>query len=304
MDFEKQIRQALKTEAEKASGTEGMKEKVMNNIFLKKGRTRMKKRLLAGIMATAILIPTAGFAGYSYLSDRIFGSQDNFISQGGSRAEYAHIEEKLTQAKRALNEKEYAELEQLLKEIARYHAKMAEPGGKLNVDRLTKEEKQRYNQLEKEMEPYAAKITVKEDNPVDILTIEESQKLLSFPVHHPSYVPEGYTLGSAVGVMDANAKKSKPVINMYYEHGDAGIGIFQQEIGAGEQVGMPDEYERIQKYKLESYEVTFGQGGSDKEDGLSLVVPAQGGKSAYRIYIAGKFPQAELEKIALSIVHQ
>ncbi|MDE1399006.1 DUF3600 domain-containing protein, partial [Bacillus licheniformis] len=63
----------------------------------------MKKRLIAGVAAAAIMIPTAGFAGYSYLSDGIFGSQENFVAQGGTKAEYQHVEEKLAQAKRVLN---------------------------------------------------------------------------------------------------------------------------------------------------------------------------------------------------------
>lgn len=304
MDFEKQIRQVLKTETEKASETAGMKDKVMNSISFKKERTGMKKRLLAGIAAAVILVPTAGFAGYSYLSDRIFGSQENFVSQGGNGAEYMHLEEKLTQAKRALNEKEYAELEQLLKENAQYHAKMAEPGGKLNVDRLTEEEKKRHDQLEKEMEPYSAKIMATEDRFIDILTIEESQKLLSFPVHHPAYVPEGYTLGSAVGVVAKDSKQKKPVINMYYEQGDAGIGILQEEMKNGERFEMLDEYGKIKEYKLGGYDARFGQGRAEEGNALLLIVPAQDSGSAYRIYVGGKLPQAELEKIALSIVRQ
>jgi hypothetical protein len=304
MDIETRIRRALKEETERMDDEAELKEKVMGAIPFKRERSIMKKRLLAGIVAAAIMVPTAGFAGYSYLADRIFGSQSDFVSQGGSGADYMRLEEKLAQAKKVLSDKEYTEMEALLKEVAQYHAKMSGPDGKLNVNRLTEAERQQYNQLEKRLDPYAAKLEKKQKNSVKILTLEESQKLLSFPVRTPAYVPEGYVLSSAVGALNADSKQAKPVINIYYEKGGEGLGILLREVSAGERPGVSDEYASVKEYNLQGYDAILGQDKNGKGSVLSLNVPAQGDKGAYHIYVSGPLSQSEIEKVALSIVRK
>ncbi|SDH56827.1 protein of unknown function [Aneurinibacillus thermoaerophilus] len=304
MDIENRLRQILKAEAERMKGTPEMRNRILSSISYKGEQKRMKKRLIAGVAAAAIMIPTAGFAGYSYLSDGIFGSQENFVAQGGTKAEYQHVEEKLAQAKRVLNSKEYKEMEALLKEAAGYHAKMAGPDGTLDASRLSEEEKQRYNQLEKELAPYSAKIMAAEESPVDTLTLEESQKLLTFPVRKPTYVPEGYVLRTEVGAVSKDTKERKPVINIYYEKGEEGLGILQQELEDPDDIHLFGTYSNIKEYTLEGFQALYGEKDKRNANGLSLIVPAKGKQSAYHIHVSGPLPKAELEKVALSIVQQ
>jgi hypothetical protein len=302
MEFEKQLRQALQTEVDNIRHTEDMKQNVLKNVPYEKGHQSMKKRVIAVMVAAAIMAPTAGFAGYSYLADHIFGSQEKFLSQGGTSEGYEHIEEKLKEAKKILNQQEYEQMESLLREVARYQKKMVGADGKPDMSRLSAAERERYAQLEKELEPYSEKVMQVQHRGVRILTLEESQKLLDFPVRTPIYVPQGYKLSNAVGVLSANAKHDKPTINMYYEKNGTGLGILQSGMRENDNVGLSNDYARTEEYTLQGYRALFGEKDGNKENTLIVMVPKQGNNSAYRIRVSGTLDRGELEKIALSMI--
>lgn len=123
----------------------------------KRGRSPMKKRLLAGIASVAILIPSAVFAS-SYLADEIFGSVKTIEQHGGSQESYQEIEGMLQTAKSKLSEAEFKEFMELFKEMVQLKLKMTDEKGIKLEEKLTQEEKQRFEQLVSKLAPFFEKI--------------------------------------------------------------------------------------------------------------------------------------------------
>ncbi|MZF05438.1 hypothetical protein GRA91_19070 [Bacillus anthracis] len=59
----------------------------------------------------------------------------------------------------------------------------------------------------------------------------------------------------------------------------------------------------IKKYKLNGYDVTFGEYKESNVRAMKIVVPGKEGENAYQIYINGSMlSKKELEKVLLSMV--
>ena len=117
----------------------------------------MKKRMLVGIAAVAILIPSAAFAA-SYLADGIFGSVATIEQHGGTQESYQEIEEMLQAAKGKLTEDEFEEYMDLFKQLMQLKLKITDENGVVHEEKLTKEEQQHWTQLASKLAPYFEKI--------------------------------------------------------------------------------------------------------------------------------------------------
>ncbi|AWP30487.1 MULTISPECIES: DUF3600 domain-containing protein [Paenibacillus] len=123
----------------------------------KKGRSPMKKRMLAGIAAVAILIPSAVYAS-SYLADGIFGSSTTIEQIGGTQEDYQEIEGMLQAAKDKLTEDEFKEYVELTKQLMQLKLKITDKNGVKHEEKLTKEEQQQFEELASKLAPYFEKI--------------------------------------------------------------------------------------------------------------------------------------------------
>lgn len=123
----------------------------------KRGKSPMKKRLITGIVAVAILIPSAVFAS-SYLADEIFGSVKTMEQHGGSQEGYEEIEGMLQIAKDKLTDDEFKEFKDLFKQMVELKLKMTDEKGISYEDRLTKEEQQQFKELVSKLAPFFKKI--------------------------------------------------------------------------------------------------------------------------------------------------
>ncbi|MGC5772792.1 DUF3600 domain-containing protein [Paenibacillus pabuli] len=123
----------------------------------KRGRLSMKKRMIAGIAAVAILIPSAAFAA-SYLADDIFGSPTTIEQHGGTQEEYQEIEGMLQAAKGKLTEDEFKEYMELTKQVVQLKLKITDEKGVKHEEKLTQEEQQQLEQLGARLTPYFEKI--------------------------------------------------------------------------------------------------------------------------------------------------
>lgn len=124
----------------------------------KKGRQPlMKKRLLASIVAVAILIPTAALAT-PYLADEIFGSSKAIMERGGTQQSYNEIEAFLQEAKGKLTDEEFTEYVALTKQLMQLKLKITDENGVPHEDKLTAEEQELYQQLASKLSPLFEKI--------------------------------------------------------------------------------------------------------------------------------------------------
>lgn len=161
MSIEKELREELRQAADSMHCPPDLYERVQQSYQHytneKRGRSPMKKRMLAGIAVVAILIPSAAFAA-SYLADDIFGSVATIEQHGGSQESYQEIEGMLQAAKGKLTEDEFKEYMELTKQIVQLKLKMTDEKGIKHEERLTQEEKQQFEQLASKVAPLFEKI--------------------------------------------------------------------------------------------------------------------------------------------------
>ncbi|WP_019640411.1 DUF3600 domain-containing protein [Paenibacillus fonticola] len=161
MSIDKDLREELRQVADSMHCPPDLYERVQQSyqhyVNGKRGRFSMKKRILTGIIAAAILIPSAVFAS-SYLADEIFGSVETIEQHGGSQESYQEIEEMLQAAKGKLTEDEFEEYTELFKQMVQLKLKMTDEKGIKHEEKLTKEEQQQFEQLGSKLAPYFEKI--------------------------------------------------------------------------------------------------------------------------------------------------
>lgn len=158
MSLEENLRRTLQAETEVWSAPPELKGKILDRIEPGQGGRRMKKWLIATILAASLVIPTGAYAGYHYLADSMYGSQDNFIQNGGTLEQYKQIEAKLQQAKQSLSEEDFNTMTTLLHKIGGFNLQIADASGTLHPEKLSAEDRERYNRLGAELEPYFSKL--------------------------------------------------------------------------------------------------------------------------------------------------
>ncbi|MFB9324597.1 DUF3600 domain-containing protein [Paenibacillus aurantiacus] len=161
MSIDKELREELRRAADSMHCPPEMVGRVRQSyqhyVNEKRGRSPMKKRLLAGIAAVAILIPSAVFAS-SYLADDIFGSSATIKQHGGTQEDYQEIEGVLQAAKGKLTEDEFKTYMELSKQLMQLKLKITDENGVRHEEELTQEEQQQWEQLAAELAPYFEKI--------------------------------------------------------------------------------------------------------------------------------------------------
>ncbi|MEC0239996.1 DUF3600 domain-containing protein [Paenibacillus dokdonensis] len=158
MSLDERLRTAFKEETEEWTAPAELKEKILNQVVHIQGGRRMKKWVVTCILAASLLIPTGAFAGYSYISDSIYGSQENIAEFGVTQKQYDELEAKLQAVKQNLSEEEFTKLMSLLKELGSYNLKMADADGEFNVEKLSAGEQKNYKKLTTELEPIFNKL--------------------------------------------------------------------------------------------------------------------------------------------------
>ncbi|WP_340007174.1 DUF3600 domain-containing protein [Paenibacillus sp. FSL K6-0276] len=154
MNFNEELRTVLQGEARNLSAPPELKEQILNRTVAKQGGRRMKKWLVASIMAAALLIPTGVYAGYHYLADTMYGSQATAATIGVTQKQYDRLEAKLQNAKQSFNEEEFTRLMSLLKELGVYNLQMADAEGVFHLEQLSAKDQKAYKDLQAELKPY------------------------------------------------------------------------------------------------------------------------------------------------------
>ncbi|GIP26378.1 hypothetical protein J23TS9_15080 [Paenibacillus sp. J23TS9] len=158
MSLDERLRTAFKEETEEWTAPAELKEKILNQVARNQGGRRMKKWVVTCILAASLLIPAGAFAGYSYLSDSIYGSQENIAEYGVIPQQYDELEAKLQSAKQILSGEEFTKFMSLLKELGPLNVKMADTNGEFNLEKLSAGEQKNYKRLLTELEPYFHKL--------------------------------------------------------------------------------------------------------------------------------------------------
>ncbi|WP_458460512.1 DUF3600 domain-containing protein [Paenibacillus sp.] len=159
MKLDEQLRTAYQEETKDWSVPARIKHKIMDGIrsdsHLRRNR---KKWLVTGLLAAVIIIPTGAYAGYTYLADGIYGSQENITAMGGTAEDYMRLEAKLQTAKAHFSEEEFGQYMDLLKQMGQMALKYADSQGNMHPEQWSTVEQERYSLLVVELEPFFEKL--------------------------------------------------------------------------------------------------------------------------------------------------
>lgn len=326
MDFEKQLRDELHRLADQIQPPDQLKARVVTSFEGSRKETRghtIKKRLITAIMAVAILVPTGVFAGPKLpsLVEKIVGSPEKASEKlGVSKEGYENFNQTLEVAKQILTDEEYEHLTALLKEQYQFWGKISvvENGERRSdykkYESLTAEEKKRFSEIMRELDVYNEKIYGK-----FTYKIEETQKIVGYPIKLPTYIPNGYVLEETTIKANPTVGTPKPVIEFRYKNSytegnityENEFSIVQSDIsGPGsESFVVPSafnnkeiKFDKLTGYNLDGYSISYGE-YSHGATGMKIIVPAKASNNAYQIYIGySNLSKEELEKILLSMV--
>ncbi|MGW6147941.1 hypothetical protein ACWFN4_10520 [Bacillus mycoides] len=329
MDFEKYITNELKRKAGSIEPNTNLENKVQTSFhkyqkMKNKGVTSMKKKLLLGFVAAAVLIPTGTFAGTTII-DKIIGTPEEARKDMGmSEDGYTGLMERVEVAKHLFTKEDFEKYVELLQETYHFYKKVSvvENGERKHtaIGRLNADEEKRDSEVMEELNKYEEKI-----DQHFTYTFEQAGEITGFPIKRPSYIPKDHVLISEEAKADATVGKPRPLITMRYEDSnvkkgqttsdvDLGFRLYQSGIFDDNKDYMdkpfdqatekgPHYYKDIKTYQLKGYDITYGEYKESNVRAMKIVVPAKEGKNAYQVYINGStLSKKELEKVLLSVV--
>ncbi|SFC91846.1 protein of unknown function [Bacillus sp. 491mf] len=179
MSLDYEVRESLQEEAKGIVPSPELKEKVMNQMKVKRGGKSMKKRLITGVLAATLLIPTSAFSYQSLLADGVYGSFDNVKKhlKNATFQGYMHVNAKLSQAKGEMGGKEYTEFTTLLKAITDAKMKYGDANGNIDYDQLSQEKQEEMMRAYMVIQPYFDKLNG-EKSSKEVLTPEEFKQYI------------------------------------------------------------------------------------------------------------------------------
>jgi len=174
MSLDCRVRESIQEEAKGIIAPPELKEKVIVQIKMKSGGSKRKKRLIAGVLAAAFLIPTTGFAYQSIMADGIYGSFENLKKYAGTMTleAYMRFSAKLSEAKDEMGAKEYEEFTKELKKLTNAKLTYGDSNGNIDYDQLSTVKREELKKVEMELQPYFDKLNGHRSSK-EVLTQEE-----------------------------------------------------------------------------------------------------------------------------------
>ncbi|MGR6545700.1 DUF3600 domain-containing protein [Paenibacillus tundrae] len=155
MKLEDELRSAYRQETRQWSNPPEGKENMLKAIRSKSmGNRHPRKWIVAAVIAAVLIIPTGAYAGYTYLADDIYGSEQNITVLGGTAADYNRLEAKLQEAKAYFSDDEFTQYMSLLKQLGQMALTHADPQGNLHPEQWSTVDQEKYNQLAANLEPF------------------------------------------------------------------------------------------------------------------------------------------------------
>ncbi|GKU80955.1 DUF4367 domain-containing protein [Niallia sp. NCCP-28] len=278
----------------------------IENLEFNKMQVKLKEKKrypqwIIGSVASLLIVGVIWTLGGTYITEatntfisQIFGSKEKLLETFPDEGEnLSEIERHFELAKEQLTKQEFADYKRLIKEQTEILDEMAAEN-RLNP---TVEEEKRIEEIQKEGQKYEKRITA-----LTTHTLEEAQKMVSYPINRPSYLPEGYELESEEArTKEMNIGKD-PIVEFQYRGGTNGEGFrtTTQKIGQNKEGELePWKFEHINSYTLKGFKFEFAYDDGSNVQGMRIAIPEEG----YEItIIADILSKEEMEKILLSMV--
>ncbi|MBN6188855.1 DUF3600 domain-containing protein [Aneurinibacillus sp. BA2021] len=185
MNLDDRIQETVRERAKEVVPPPHLKEKVMNSIAFHKGEKKMKKRMVASILAASLLIPTSAFAYQSLLADELYGSFEHVKKHVASitMEGYMLFNAKLSQAKGELGAEEYAQFKRGLKVISTAKLEYGDAYGNIDYDKVNGGKKEEIRQAMMAVQPYFDRLNG-EKSSRDVLTAQEYERYVDALMTH------------------------------------------------------------------------------------------------------------------------
>ncbi|PFN73597.1 DUF3600 domain-containing protein [Bacillus cereus] len=179
MSLDCRVRESIQEESKGIVAPPELKEKVIVQIKMNRGGNKRKKRLIAGVLAAALLIPTTGFAYQSIMADGIYGSFENSKKHAGTMTleAYMRFSAKLSEAKDEMGTKEYEEFTKELKKLTNAKLTYGDSNGNIDYDQLLPAKKEELKKVVMELHPYFDKLNGHKSSK-EVLTPEEYEQYM------------------------------------------------------------------------------------------------------------------------------
>lgn len=165
-------------ELEKIEVPEGIHERGVAGVKKAKREVKAKgyirKRIISGVLAVAILVPTSAFAYQTLLADELYGSFENLQKYVASVTMdgYLLFEAKLSQAKGELSKEEFQEFKRLLKVLTAAKMEFGDRYGNIDYSQVPSEQLDTIRHTLFAIQPYFDQLNgVKSSK--EVLTAEE-----------------------------------------------------------------------------------------------------------------------------------
>ncbi|HBI05062.1 MAG TPA: hypothetical protein DDY49_13660 [Paenibacillaceae bacterium] len=270
------------------------------NQYTKNGKkkSRYPKWIIAAVASIAIIGITWTFGG-SYISSatenlmtQVFGSKEKFLETYPNEKEnVSEVEQHLAVVKKHLSAEEFADYSQLVREHTEIKNKMTLENRKVP----TPAEQKRLNEIGMQGKKYEEKI-----RSLTRHTLAEAQKMVSYPINKPTFLPEGYKLEEIEARTKENNIGKDPIVKFQYRKGEFGFRTIHEKLASKE----PDEIElfglkHFVSYKVKNYKLVYAYSEDTNIKGMKIEVPDKG----YKInMIADVLSKEEMEKVLLSMV--
>ncbi|PWW32915.1 MULTISPECIES: DUF3600 domain-containing protein [Paenibacillus] len=159
MNLDEQLRTAYQEETKNWTISDRTKHKILNAVRRESRLKRHRKKwLVTVVLAAVLIIPTGAYAGYFYLANEMYGSQENISAVGGTSEDYMRLEAKLQTAKKHLSEEEFIQFMDLMKQMGQMALKYADQQGEMHPEQWSVTEQREFNRLTAELEPFFEKL--------------------------------------------------------------------------------------------------------------------------------------------------
>ncbi|TRZ40211.1 DUF3600 domain-containing protein [Niallia circulans] len=177
MNIETKLRESLQEKGKEITPPPGLKMNVLTSIHL--GKSKTKKRIITGVLAASLLIPTGAFASKSLIADGLYGSFDNLKKHitSATMEGYLRLDAKIAQAQGQIEPEEYKEFIGLVKIMTDAKLEFGDKYGGINYADLSPAKQAELEKVYSDIQPY-----------YDLLNGQESSKDLLTEKEYKHYI--------------------------------------------------------------------------------------------------------------------
>lgn len=156
MNFENKVKQALQERSKKVTPPVELKERVLHHINPISNGNRLKRRIIAGVIAACFIIPTGAMAYQAYLVDELYGSFDNVKKHisTATMENYMLLNARLSQVRGELGQEEYNTFKEHLKVLSTAKLEYGDSYGNIDYDLVPEVNLLQIKQALFEIQPY------------------------------------------------------------------------------------------------------------------------------------------------------